>query len=128
MHFQIPPCDHVKLVYCTAGSVFDAVVDLRQGSPHFGCFASIELSAEKGNAVYIAKGFAHGFCATSASATLIYKVSTVHSPAHDQGVRWDSVDIPWPTDHPIISDRDRKLPRLADFHSPFSYGSPANAA
>lgn len=127
MHFQIPPFDHVKLVYCTAGSVFDVAIDLRRNSAHYGRFISLELSAEKGNAIYIAKGFAHGFCATSASATLVYKVSTVHSPTHDQGIRWDTIDIPWPTDVPVISDRDRNLPPFADFHSPFLYGNSANS-
>ena len=126
MHFQAPPFDHVKLVYCTEGSVFDVAVDLRRNSPHFGQFASFELGAEKGNAIYIAKGFAHGFCVTSANATLVYKVSTVYSPAHDQGIRWDSVGIPWPSELPLVSDRDGALPPLADFRSPFFHGSPAN--
>lgn len=127
MHFQTPPCDHVKLVYCTAGAVFDVVVDIRRGSPRFGCFASIELSAEKGNALYIPKGIAHGFCTLSASATLVYKVSTVYSPTHDTGIRWDSIDIPWPVDVPVLSDRDRNLPPFADFDSPFVYEHLANS-
>ncbi|MFA6310324.1 MAG: dTDP-4-dehydrorhamnose 3,5-epimerase [Sterolibacterium sp.] len=122
MHFQVPPFDHVKLVYCPEGSVFDVAVDIRKNSPHFGRFISIELSREKGNAIYIPKGFAHGFFVTSASATLVYKVSTVHSPDHDQGILWNSIDIPWPTERPSISDRDCSLPRLVDFDSPFLYG------
>lgn len=128
MHFQAPPFDHVKLIYCTEGSVFDIAIDIRRNSPHFGRFAVVRLSKEKGNAIYISKGFAHGFCVTSADATLVYRVSTVHSPAHDLGIRWDSVGIPWPTDLPMISDRDRSLPSLADFSSPFVYGNAANSA
>ena len=128
MHFQTPPFDHVKLIYCTDGSVFDVAVDIRRNSPHFGRFTSIQLSKENGNAIYIPRGFAHGFFVTSASATLVYKVSAVHSPEHDQGILWNSLDIPWPSERPLISDRDRKLPRLVDFDSPFLYGNSANTS
>ena len=121
LHFQVPPCDHVKLVYCTEGSVFDVALDIRRGSPHFGRFAAFELSAAKGNAVYLDKGFAHGFLVTSASATLVYKLSSVHSPAHDQGILWNSAGIPWPGDAPVMSARDRALPAFADFDTPFRY-------
>ena len=121
MHFQLPPVDHVKLVYCADGTVFDVVVDLRVGSPTYGQYASFELSAEKANYVYIPKGLAHGFCTISEKATLIYKVSTVHSPEHDSGILWNSVGVTWPADTPIISDRDRQFPSLADFLSPFRY-------
>lgn len=123
LHFQAPPADHVKLVYCTDGNVFDVVVDIRKGSPHFAQFDSFELSAEKGNAIYIPRGLAHGFCVTSASATLVYKVSSVHSPTHDKGIAWNSIEIPWPIEFPLISERDRHLPLLAEYCSPFTYGN-----
>lgn len=122
MHFQTPPMEHVKMVYCVQGEVFDAVVDLRLGSPSYRQTATFNLSAKKGNCIYIPKGLAHGFCATSEPTTLVYKVSTVYSPEHDTGILWNSVDINWPLHTPVLSDRDRGFIRLADFKSPFVYG------
>jgi dTDP-4-dehydrorhamnose 3,5-epimerase len=119
MHFQLPPMDHVKLVYCVEGEVMDAVVDLRIDSPTYGQYALFELSASKANSIYIPKGMAHGFCARSDHAVMVYKVSSVYSPDHDAGVLWNSVDIPWPLQQPCISERDKSLPALSDFKSPF---------
>jgi dTDP-4-dehydrorhamnose 3,5-epimerase len=111
---------HVKLVACIAGEVLDAVVDLRQGSPTFHRHLLIELSAEKANLLYIPPGMAHGFYTLSGSATVLYSVSTQHSPAHDAGVRWDSAGIPWPNPDPLLSPRDAALPPLSSFDSPFT--------
>lgn len=121
MHFQVPPMDHVKMVYCTQGSVFDAVVDLRRGSPTYGQVATFSLNAEAGNYLYIPKGLAHGFCATSDEATLVYKVSTVYAPEQDAGILWSSLDIEWPSESPIMSERDQGFPALNEFESPFRY-------
>lgn len=122
MHFQVPPADHVKVVYCVHGEVFDVLLDLRVGSPSYGKVASFRLSAEQGNYLYIPKGVAHGFCAISETAIMVYKVGTVHDPEHEAGVRWDSIGIEWPVADPIVSERDARLPRLADFKSPFVHG------
>jgi dTDP-4-dehydrorhamnose 3,5-epimerase len=122
MHFQLPPMDHVKMVYCVEGEVLDAVVDLRNGSPTYGRFDLFELSAAKANSIYIPKGMAHGFCVRSERAILVYKVSTVYSPAHDAGVLWNSMGIPWPNTEPILSERDAAFPRLDTFVSPFNHG------
>lgn len=122
MHFQTPPMDHAKMVYCVQGDVFDVLVDLRLGSPSYGKTASFNLSANKGNYVYIPKGLAHGFCATSESATLVYMVTSVYSPEHDTGILWNSIGISWPAKNPVMSDRDRGFIALADFKSPFVYG------
>lgn len=119
MHFQLPPMDHVKMVCCVQGEVLDAVVDLRVGSPTYGQCALFELSAAKANSVYIPKGLAHGFCALSDQAIMVYKVSTVYSPAHDAGILWNSVGIPWPITEAILSPRDQSFPTLTDFKSPF---------
>ena len=119
MHFQTPPYDHSKLVYCTSGEVFDIAVDLRFGSPTYGRFAKIVLSASKGNMVYIPSGFAHGFLVTSKQATLVYSVSSVYAPTHDSGIRWDSIGIEWPEEPTLISERDRKFKPLSEFQSPF---------
>lgn len=121
LHFQAPPADHVKLVYCVHGEVFDVVLDLRMGSPTYGKTASFRLNSDSGNYLYIPKGLAHGFCATSDVATLIYKVSTVYSPQRDSGVLWSSLDIDWPTTSPVVSDRDRSFSPLSEFASPFIY-------
>jgi len=121
LHFQLPPMDHVKMVYCVEGDVLDAVVDLRVGSPTYRQYALFELDAAKANSIYIPKGMAHGFCALSERAIMVYKVSTIYSPAHDAGVLWNSVGIPWPITEAILSARDEGFPTLENFVSPFSY-------
>ncbi len=121
LHFQLPPHQHDKLVYCTAGTLLDAVVDLRKGSPTYGDHILLELSAEKGNMLYIPRGLAHGFYVTSESATMMYKVSSVYAPDHDAGIRWDSAGIAWPASTPIITTKDGILPPLINFTSPFPF-------
>jgi dTDP-4-dehydrorhamnose 3,5-epimerase len=122
LHFQTPPRDHTKVVYCVLGEVMDVVVDLRVGSPTYGKFETFNLSAEKPNLVYVPRGLAHGFYVTSDLAIMTNKVSTVYSPENDAGLLWDSVGIPWMSDNPIMSKRDRELIKFADFDSPFVYG------
>jgi len=121
LHFQTPPHAHAKLVVCLDGTVQDVALDLRRGSPSFGRHASVELSAEYGNALYLPVGFAHGFCALSASATVLYLTNTVHAPDSDRGIAWDSAGIAWATDAPLLSERDRHHPALSDFDSPFRF-------
>jgi|Laugresbdmm110sd_1035091.scaffolds.fasta_scaffold01558_3 dTDP-4-dehydrorhamnose 3,5-epimerase len=123
MHFQTPPCDHFKLVYCPFGEIFDVVVDLRLGSPTYGQARSINLSARAANYIYIPKGIAHGFCVKSDSAILVYKLSSTYSPKHDSGLLWSSVEVDWPEKNPTISERDQKFSWLSDFESPFIYES-----
>ncbi len=119
MHFQVPPMDHVKVVYCVEGSVMDVIVDLRSGSPTYGQSAIIELSASKANSLYIPKGMAHGFCSISDQAIMVYKVSTMYAPNHDAGIHWNSVGVQWPIGDPIISARDHSFLTFQDFVSPF---------
>ena len=121
MHFQTPPFDHVKVVYCVQGEVQDVVLDLRKGSPTYGQSAAIKLSAQQGNFIYIPKGLAHGFCVTSETATLVYKVSSVYNPKNDSGVLWNSFGFKWPISNPIISERDASFNPLNQFDSPFEY-------
>ncbi|TAJ02032.1 dTDP-4-dehydrorhamnose 3,5-epimerase [Pectobacterium versatile] len=106
MHFQLPPYDHTKLVYCASGEILDVVVDIRIGSKTFGNYFSTILSAEKANALYIGRGYAHGFLTLSESATMVYMTSTIHAPDYDAGIRWDSFGFDWGIDKPIISTRD----------------------
>lgn len=121
MHFQKPPADHAKMIYCVQGEVFDVVLDLRKGSPTYLQSAVVTLSDQMGNMIFIPKGVAHGFCATSEIATLIYKVSTVYDPVRDSGVLWSSIGIDWPTSDPIVSKRDATFLPLSQFESPFIY-------
>ncbi len=121
LHFQTPPSDHTKIVYCVEGEVFDAVVDLRVGSPTFGKYEVVKVSSAIGNIIYIPSGLAHGFYVVSENATLIYNVSTVYSPQHDSGILWNSVGIPWPDPAPIVSRRDTTFPSISNFTSPFTF-------
>jgi len=121
MHFQLPPMDHVKMVYCVQGEVIDAVIDLRVGSPTYGKHALFELSATKANSIYIPKGMAHGFCVLSDQAIMVYKVSSIYSQEHDSGVLWNSANISWPTTKAILSARDESFLKLDQFESPFRY-------
>jgi dTDP-4-dehydrorhamnose 3,5-epimerase len=119
MHFQLPPAAHAKLVYCIVGRVLDVVLDLRKDSPTFGRSVARELNATSREMFFIPVGFAHGFLALEDDATMVYQTSTVHSPAHDAGIIWNSFGFDWPVKNPVMSERDQKFPALRDFASPF---------
>jgi dTDP-4-dehydrorhamnose 3,5-epimerase len=118
MHFQLPPHDHVKLVYCPVGAVLDVLVDLRRGAGQ-GRVASLVLSEDEPSILVIPKGVAHGFKALRDNSLMVYKTSTEHAPSHDAGIRWDSFGFDWGVTAPIVSARDGAHPALADFTSPF---------
>lgn len=118
MHFQLPPFEHEKVIYCTLGRVLDVVLDLRLNSATFKQTFSVELSAKGGETLYIPKGCAHGFWALEDSI-LVYKVGTPYSPEHDTGIHWDSFGFNWPGKQPILSNRDSMHTRLENFRSPF---------
>ncbi len=120
MHFQRPPEDHAKLVYCIRGQVLDVLLDLRRDSPTFGQFASRELSAENRLIFSIPTGIAHGFLSREEASVMVYKTTTVHSATHDAGIRWDSFGFDWGVAAPIVSERDAAFPTLADFATPFA--------
>ena len=121
MHLQLPPADHSKLVYCLAGRAQDIVLDLRKGSPMYGQHEVIDLSADNGNAVFIPKGVAHGFCVIEAPTVMMYHVTAQHVPHLDSGVRWDSFGAEWAVSTPVISRRDAALPSVSRFDSPFAF-------
>lgn len=112
MHFQLPPHDHAKLVYVTSGEILDVAVDIRKDSPTFGNCYSTTLSDANGHALYMGKGYAHGFLTLSETATVVYMTTTVHSPEHDAGVRWDSFGFDWGIESPILSERDKGFVQL----------------
>ena len=120
LHFQVPPEDHVKLVYCIDGAAFDVVLDLRKGSPTYGKYDTFTLDSKHANMVYIPSGMAHGFCSISDSSTLVYKTSTVYDPECDSGILWNSVNITWPTLQPVMSERDKNFDDFLNFKSPFT--------
>lgn len=119
MHFQLPPFDHDKVVFCTDGVVMDVVLDLRCGSRTFGQALVFELSGPTGFGLHIPVGCAHGFCGLSEQSTMSYRVSGGYSPEHDAGVLWSSVPVEWPFTDPLVSQRDKEFPALEDFESPF---------
>ena len=121
MHFQLPPNDHDKLVYCVHGEIFDVALDLRRGSPTYAQHESYLVSSCKANEIYLPAGFAHGFQALSDEAIVIYHVTKVHSPEHDAGIRWDSAGIEWPITSSIVSQRDSSHILLSEFDSPFRF-------
>jgi dTDP-4-dehydrorhamnose 3,5-epimerase len=119
MHFQKPPREHAKLVYCAAGGVIDVILDLRKRSPTFGVALPLTLTAALGQALYIAAGVAHGFMSTEEPALIVYNVTSEYAPEYDSGIRWDSFGFVWGLETPVISERDRNLPLLSEFQSPF---------
>ena len=115
IHFQTHP-GQAKLVRCSRGAVWDVVVDLRTGSETFGEWEAVELSDENAFQLYIPIGFGHGFCVTSEVADFVYKCSNYYDPATEAGIRFDdpAVGIEWPVSDPIVSERDRVAPTLAE--------------
>lgn len=121
MHFQLPPDEHVKLVYCVYGKVLDVVVDIRNNSPTYGESFSVELTEDNGNILYIPKGFAHGFKSLMDNSVVVYMTTKEYSPENDTGIRWDSFGFNWQVDNPVLSERDKKFLPLLEFRSPFVY-------
>lgn len=116
MHFHNPPEDHAKLVYVTQGSVLDVVLDIRSDSPTYGQFETTVLSSTNHKMVYMAKGFAHGFLSLEDNTCMVYLQTGMYSPEHDSGIEVNSFGFAWPTDEPILSERDLHFQKLKDFN------------
>lgn len=123
LHFQAPPRPVAKLVRVARGSVFDVSVDLRRGSPTFGEHVSITLTASRRQALYVPRGFAHGFCTLQPETEVAYKVTAGWSPAVDRGLLWNdpALGITWPVlaNEAILSEKDSAHPVLADLDTFF---------
>ena len=115
LHFQIK-YPQGKLLRCLKGKVFDVAVDLRKDSPYYGQWVGEELSEDNKCQLFIPAGFAHGYYVLSETAEITYKCSEIYHPQDEQGLRWDDPDIAinWPGDNPILSEKDKVLPMLAD--------------
>lgn len=116
LHFQNPK-PQGKLVYVLAGEVFDVAVDIRRGSPTFGQYESIILSAENHRQFYVPEGFAHGFCVLSESATFCYMCTNYYDASADASLLWsdEALNIDWPLDSPVLSEKDSKALTLKEF-------------
>jgi dTDP-4-dehydrorhamnose 3,5-epimerase len=116
LHYQ-EPNPQGKLVRCTKGALFDVAVDIRKGSPTFGKFYPQELSEENRLILWVPPGFAHGFCALTDVADLVYKCTALYEPANDRAILWNDPDIGivWPdAGPPSLSAKDKTAPRLRD--------------
>jgi len=125
LHFQASPHAQAKLVQVMSGAIFDVAVDIRKGSPRFGQWCGATLTADKNEHFFVPRGFAHGFCCLEDDTVVAYKVDNYYDRASEGGIIWDDPDIAitWPigTGEGLLSDKDTKLPRFADFVSPFEF-------
>ncbi|MGH2957579.1 MAG: dTDP-4-dehydrorhamnose 3,5-epimerase [Solirubrobacterales bacterium] len=105
-----------KLVRCPRGRIWDVAVDLRPDSPTYGRWEGHELDDELHRQLFIPEGFGHGFCLLSAEADVLYRLSSYYDPELESGVAWDDPElaIEWPISNPVLSERDRNAPRLAE--------------
>ena len=123
LHCQAPPYAQAKLVRCGRGALYDVAVDVRSGSPTYGQWVGVELSAENGKQLLIPEGFLHGFASLAPDTEILYKCSNIYSAEHERPVRFDDPDlnINWTVDlsGAIVSEKDVAAPAFRDFQSPF---------
>lgn len=125
LHFQAPPRAQDKLVRVVTGAVLDVAVDARKGSPNYGRWVAVEITAEKGNQLLVPKGFLHGFLTLTPNTHFLYKCTDTYCKEAEGAVLWNDPDlrINWGAteDEVTLSDKDRVAQRFADFDSPFVY-------
>jgi len=111
MHYQAHPFEEAKFVRCTAGAIYDVIIDLRSNSATFHEWLSVELTAENRRALYIPEGFAHGFQTLVDDSEVFYQMSEFFHPEYARSLRWDDLafEITWPIPNPILSERDSKI-------------------
>jgi dTDP-4-dehydrorhamnose 3,5-epimerase len=118
LHFQIAPMPQAKLLRVLRGAIYDVAVDIRVGSPTWGCHVGVILRADDWDQLYVPPGFAHGFCTLEPDTEVIYKVTDRYAPECDKGLAFDDPDLgiawPVPPAEAVLSDKDRRHPRLRD--------------
>ncbi len=116
MHYAAPPFEEAKLVRCTAGAVYDVIIDLRRDSATYKQHVGEVLSARNYRMMYVPEGFAHGFQTLEDNTEVYYQMSQFYSPGHARGVRYNDAafGIEWPIGNPVMLDRDRTYPDFAD--------------
>lgn len=116
LHYQLNPMCQAKLLRCTRGKIFDVAVDIRKGSPQYGKWVGVELSAENKKQLFIPRGFAHGFITLTDDVEVQYKADNYYAPECDGNIRWDDPDIgvEWPLKPLILSEKDSKAPLLKE--------------
>ena len=114
MHYQLKPHAEAKLVRCTMGAIYDVIVDLRPGSPTYAQWIAAELTADNRKMLFVPEGFAHGFQSLVDNTETSYLMSAAYVAGSSAGILWSDpkLGIEWPLAHPIMSERDRALPRL----------------
>jgi len=114
MHYQAAPHEEHKLVRCTAGAIFDAIVDLRTASPTYRRWFAAELTMDNRRSLFIPPGFAHGFVSLTDDTEVYYMISVAHAPQFSRGIRWNdpAFAIEWPLPPAVISERDAAYPLL----------------
>ena len=115
MHYQEAPYAEAKLVRCIRGAIYDVIIDLRQGSPSYGRWMGLQLTANNYRMLYVPEGFAHGFQTLEDDTEVFYQVSQFYSPQYERGVRYDdpSFAIKWPLEVRVISEKDKSWPDFA---------------
>ena len=125
LHFQKPPYAQSKLVRVVKGAVLDVAVDIRKGSPTYGQHVAVELTEDNHRQFFIPRGFAHGFAVLTDEVIFQYKCDNFYAPASEGAIAWDDPDlgIDWrvPAEKVILSEKDKKHPRLKEIDSPFNY-------
>lgn len=125
LHFQRPPMAQTKIIRILRGALWDVAVDIRVGSPTYGKWVGVELSAANRRQLYIPQGFAHGFVTLEPDTEALYKLGANYSPEHESGIRWDDptlgIDWPLPVANPVISERDANFPSLNQLEAHFHY-------
>jgi dTDP-4-dehydrorhamnose 3,5-epimerase len=127
LHFQTGAHAQAKLVRVVRGRIFDAIVDIRHGSPTYGQWAGLELDAETGTQLFVPAGFAHGFVTLEPNTEILYKVDAYYEPSAEGGLLWNDaevgIDWPLPPSGPVLNARDAAMPGLSELPQYFTYGA-----